>query len=245
MDPLVFGDVDFGIHDPVRENACRWHKEWLWHRDNHVRLAEGPSILDGRKGLWCFRDVAEGARATQPGQKCILVGWLEGAVVDPRGLGRSNGRRSLPRRHRALLNRLLNHRSMRLDIRDRVQLEWGNPAFTMAADAVLLNDRRNRIVVGNRCLRRGTDWLKCTATWVDIRRCRLFAGNNSPESAQQPLVARLRERACDCVLVIRSPAVHELLISIKDEDFSRCPRCKHTGDGLVGVDDIAAVQPGG
>ena len=245
LDPLVFCDVDLGIHNPVRENTCRWHKKWLRHRDDHVRLAKGPSILDGRQWLWSLCDISKCAGSVQPCQKRIFVSWLEGAIVDPWRLGRSNGRSSLPRRHGSLLNGLLNHRCMRLDIGDGVQLEWGNTPLAVTAHTVLLNNRRNCIVVRDCRCRRSRYWFKRAATWVDICRCRLFAGNNSPESAQQPLVTRFRERARDGVLVISCAPVHQLLICIEDKDFSRCTRRKHTGDGFVCIDDVAAVQSGG
>ena len=56
------------------------------------------------------------------------------------------------------------------------------------------------------------------------------------------MVTRLWQRPCDGVLVICSAAVHQLLVRIKNKYFCGRPWSKYSGNGLVTVDDVAAVQ---
>ena len=181
LHPLVFGNLYLGIHDFVRNHARRWHKERLRHVHNHVWLTECPAILDGRKSFGGFGDVSKGTRSAQPRQHGFLLRWLKRAIVYPGGLRCPDCRCRLPRRHGALLDSLLNHPGVGLDVGDCIQLERSNSTFAVAADTVLLDDWGNGFVVGNRVYWSRCDRFQSTPTWLNIRSRRLLARNDCTE----------------------------------------------------------------
>ncbi len=151
LHPLVLRQVERQHEIPVNVATFRRHEVGFLHRQDQVRLAELPSLGEGRRGR-CVGRVAFGfARRDPPVDHRDLHGIELPHIEEFRHLGVC-----MPGGHVAVVHDPADrHRPAR---HLRVIRQREGPAFagTMAARAVRMDDRRDILVIGHRgFLRRG------------------------------------------------------------------------------------------